>query len=214
VNSSETIIGCITIKGGTPSKDATNAFLHGLEETGGVVGNAYRNPFISSFSSSDSVNPDGDSLPHSFEGSISFTSALYTDKYIDLGTPLVELLVGGDTQDDPAGDPVEPTEPAEDANQSTDDENVDIALPSAGPLGQFALTVAESLTPEEVRNVDTMGYAACVATPFSTDNFVTALSAMLEDAHPDLDATTVATDIAAFIEPNCPNIISTEEKNN
>lgn len=98
VTSSETIIGCITIKGGTPSKDATNAFLQGLEETGGVVGNAYRNPFISSFSSSDSVNPDGDSLPHSFEGSISFTSALYTDKYIDLGTPLAELLVGGESQ--------------------------------------------------------------------------------------------------------------------
>lgn len=85
------IIGCIQITGSAPNKDAVNGFLRQLEaQNAASNASEYKNPFISSFTST----PASEQAPASsqFTATISFTQELYSKKYADLSQSLDTLI--------------------------------------------------------------------------------------------------------------------------
>lgn len=196
--SSEIIIGCITIKGHTLSKDTTNGFLTSMEQYGGVEGNLYRHPFISSFSATGQT----EGLPHSFEGSLSFTSALYTNKYINLSIPLAEAIAKGNVD-------------VTDSDKSDEQEEpIEVELPDPGPLGIHALTIIPELSAINVRGLDSMAFAACNTDEFNLNNITLALTLMVEENHPEVNVQSVVAQIVEFIQPNCQAILDAERSTN
>lgn len=192
----EKIIGCVTIQGGADNKDQVNTFLRDLEGLGDAEGETYRNPFISSFLTAS--NDQGSTS--TFAATISFTSALYTDKYSDLAISLAELIAAGGNvpvDNPPAEEPAE--EPVAE-------------LPEPGVVGEFVLGLVPDMTPEDVRTFDTISYTACITEDSTAAG--TALTGLLSENYPNVDATTVIPGVIDLIFTSCEQIIATEEANN
>lgn len=75
------VAGCLVFEGGATSLGDTLAFLDQLVAEGELDGDFYRNPYVSSFTSSQEVE-EGE-LPNTFSATLFFTDALYSDSYVE-----------------------------------------------------------------------------------------------------------------------------------
>lgn len=205
----EIIIGCVTLKGGTNNQESIQAFLETLESYNGTPGSYYRDAFISSFTSSDGNNGP----PHMWEANISFSDAFFTGKYDHLSKSLAEVLTGDVTTDEPVVK--EPTDEEETSEEVTDP---NVPVVTAGPLGQYAVTLFPDFTVEETLNIDSIGYAFCQPNSGLTpETLATSLNGLILEGHPttpEAETLAIVGDLMLFIDPNCQAIITHKEKEN
>jgi hypothetical protein len=185
------IIGCVVLEGGGDNKDQVNGFLAELEGIGGDTP-AYINPFISSFSTTS--EPGEGARASNFSATIAFTSSLYTGKYSILNLTLKELI-----------DNVKAT------NSTNTDGTKEIDLASSGIASIFANTLVGSLGASDAQNIDSIAYTSC--TTDDTNTAEASLTLLIEASYPDVNSSTVVTQIMTEISDNCDAIVAEQEGN-
>lgn len=87
-NEATNLIGCIVLEGKTGDPNSADNFLRTLTA---LPEGGYVNPFITSVNTTDGVS--------TFNGSIAFTNALYSNRYAELALPLADLIAIQNTPD-------------------------------------------------------------------------------------------------------------------
>lgn len=131
------LIGCITIEGQAQNPSGADAFVSQLVA---LPGGGYINPFITSISTTE----DGGT---NFNGTVSFTDKLYSNKYAELALPLQDLLAAD-------------TAPAE-GEEVAGGEIEQVVYQSE--VTNLALSLVPELAEENLVKIDGFAVAACQA---------------------------------------------------
>lgn len=202
------IIGCVSVAGVGPNKDAVNGFLDELETMNGA-NPAYKNPFISSFTS---TNDNGRQISN-FAATISFTTELYSNQYKSLALELAEVIkaTAGET-------PVEPVE--EEPITPPVEEPVEEEIIPAGFTSTQAKLLIPELTEADALTLDGLAVSIC-ETPEEQradifTNSTESIRTLLTTNYPDIEADTITETIMTTIitAENCEAILATSSQEN